>query len=146
MRVSDELGISNSQVDEASPLKKRRGRPSLKKHQGIIIGESTMPISVNSVQSQYAHELSEATAKKGFCSTPIMKLSPSKNGKAKSKSKLYEINNNGNTANNIQANYTYNNINITTISNKKLKKSHNELYSVTSISDKTTIPTVGEKI
>ena len=89
----------------SSPMKKRRGRPSLKKNlSGGKIGESTMPIALNSLNQQSAHELSEATVKQGFCSTPVMRLSPSKDSrlgggggktatKTKSKSVLYEINN-----------------------------------------------------
>lgn len=90
----------------SSPMKKRRGRPSLKKHQsGGVIGESTMPIALNTLNQQSAHELSEATVKQGFCSTPVMRLSPSKDSRlggggggsgktaSKTKSVLYEINN-----------------------------------------------------
>lgn len=95
----------------SSPMKKRRGRPSLKKNlPGGVIGESTIPMALNSSHQQSAHELSEATAKQGFCSTPVMRLSPSKDNrlgqksatKTKSKAVLYEINNaNGSGSRNI---------------------------------------------
>lgn len=113
----------------SSPLKRRRGRPSLKKNQtSSIIGESTMFIPVvkkkkNNIKNggdndqteeenlfKEAYELSEATAKKGFNSTPIMKLSPSKKGL--SKLKLLEIGN-----------------------NKNLQKVHKDLYSVVNFND-----------
>lgn len=72
----------------ASPMKRRRGRPALKKKSsGNVIGESTIPIEVASTHHQSAHELSQAAEKQGFCSTPVMRLSPSKDLSKSSKSK-----------------------------------------------------------
>lgn len=102
---------------ETSPLKRRRGRPCLKKNGGNgIVGESTFEISVTSPLERSAFELSEATAKKGFNATPIMRLSPSKEtGKSKPKSILYDINGEGTGS----------------VKHKSLRKSHNELFFVT---------------
>ena len=81
-----------------TPTKKRRGRPALKKNQPISnIGESTIQLKLNSTEESNASEQSEAIAKKGFQSTPMMKLSPTKdlkNRKDEPKGVLCELNTN----------------------------------------------------
>jgi hypothetical protein len=115
------MSINRQEIDieieknlDSSPIKKRRvGRPSLKKNSDLstIIGERKMPISVTSTKEMNAYELSEATAKKGFVSTPVMKLSPSKRRKSKSVLQNININDSSN--------------------NKSWKKTHEELFFIT---------------
>ena len=76
------------------PKKRGRGRPANRTINNISDraiagssseqlgkGEVTIPITVQSTEEQSALELSEATAKQGFCASPVMRLSPSKDAK-----------------------------------------------------------------
>jgi hypothetical protein len=76
------------------PKKRGRGRPANRtinnmsdtaiagsSSEQLGKGEVTIPITVQSTEEQSAFELSEATAKQGFCASPVMRLSPSKDAK-----------------------------------------------------------------
>lgn len=111
---------------EKLPMEKKkrgRGRPPTKKNTELsaIIGESTLPILINSPTKQAGHRLSEETARKGFVSTPVMKLSPSKaktGPHSNNKSILQNITNN--TAKSLLSS-----------PNNLLKKTQNEIFSIT---------------
>lgn len=88
-------------VEPKTPtMKRRRGRPSSNKKPSSVLGESFFSIKKTNTQDDRQEpdenetaKVSEAALRKGFNSTPVMKLSPMKNVK-KNKSVLLDLSNN----------------------------------------------------
>ncbi|KAG7928474.1 hypothetical protein KL925_001774 [Ogataea polymorpha] len=70
--------MSETFFDESPTKKRRRGRPPTKaKADATIVGESTLTFSINPSMNAYSN--SAATIRQGaVCSTPVMKISPSR--------------------------------------------------------------------